>query len=103
MQVHRQRCQKCGSIDLRNLISRDSGQAAKIYVRCAKCRELVAFYELSRYYHHGKGIESYLRAHGVGAADSARTWMAEFERLQNEAIGGYEEALENLQSENKDV
>ena len=36
----------------------------RVFVRCCGCRELVACYELSRYYHHGKEADSYLRSLG---------------------------------------
>ncbi|HBE66665.1 MAG TPA: hypothetical protein DDW52_00820 [Planctomycetaceae bacterium] len=103
IEVHRQRCQACSSMELRDIIVREVGKPMAIYVRCAKCGELVAFYELQRYYHHGKGIESFLRAHGVGAADSGRAWLDDFKRVQKRALEGFERALERLRRENKDV
>ena len=103
MQVHRQTCQACGSIDVRNILARETNKPTIVYVRCRKCSELVAYYELSGYYHHGKGIESYLQAQGVSAADSGRAWLAEFNRIQEEALSGYEAALQKLTEENKEV
>jgi hypothetical protein len=103
IEVHRQTCQKCHSIDVRDIIVREPGKPMLIYVRCAKCGELVASYELHRYYHHGKGIESYLRAHGGGAADSGRAWLADFKKLQTDAIAGFQAALAKLQQENKEI
>ena len=103
MHVNRQTCQLCGSIDVRNILVREANHPTFVYVRCAKCKELVACYELSNYYHHGKGIESYLRAHGVAAGDSARQWMEEFQRVQEKAVAGYENALEKLAEDHKDV
>lgn len=103
MDVKRQTCQTCGSIDVRNLIVRgDEGQQV-IFVRCAACKNLVARYELKDYYHHGKGIESYLRAHGRHHSDSGREWMKAFEESQEKAVIGYEEALEFLSDRQKDV
>ena len=103
MQVHRQTCQQCGSIDVRNIIAREAGRSTTIFVRCAKCLELVASYELKNYYHHGKGIESYLRTHGMGAGDSGRQWLAEFERVKQSALDGFEKALKALAEQNKEV
>ena len=103
MQVNRQNCQACGSIEVRNILVREADQPTIVYVRCGKCAELVARYELNDYYHHGKGIESYLRAHGVVAADSGRQWLAEFKRAQQNAQTGYEEALRLLADEQKEV
>lgn len=103
MQVSRQTCQKCGSIDVRNLVVREAQHPTMVYVRCSHCKELVACYELSNYYHHGKGIEAYLRAHGVAAADSGRQWLAEFTRVQEDALTGYQAALKQLTDNHKSV
>ena len=103
MQVNRQTCQKCGSIDVRNLLARETDRPTIVYVRCAGCLELVACYELSDYYHHHKGIESYLRAHGVSAADSGRMWLADFKQVQQDALSGYEAALEQLDEAGKEI
>jgi hypothetical protein len=103
MRVDRQTCQKCGSIEVRNILSRKSDRPTIVYVQCAKCFELVAYYELSHYYHHGKGIESYLKAQGVGAADSGRRWLDDFQQIQEVATTGYAEALEQLDQQQKDV
>ena len=103
LQVHRQRCQNCQSIDVRDIIVRETGKPMVVYVRCARCGELVASYELQRYYHHGKGIESYLRNHGVGAADSGHAWLAEFQKIQAEAEAGFQAALKKLSDEHKDI
>lgn len=103
MQVSRQTCQSCGTIDVRNILVREPGQATMVYVRCRQCKSLVASYELSGYYHHGKGIESYLRAHGAAAADSGRQWLDEFQRVQKRAVAGYEAALEQLSAEQKEI
>jgi len=103
MQANRQTCQQCGSIDVRNIIARDPGSPTVIYVRCGKCGELVASYELKNYYHHGKGIESYLRGHGVTAGDSGRNWLTEFKQVKQKALDGFAAALEKLAEENKQV
>ena len=83
---------------MHNLLVRASNQANVVYVRCASCQALVARYELSGYYQHGQGLESYLKAHGVAAGDSGRQWLAEFERTQAEAIAGYEAAVARLEA-----
>jgi hypothetical protein len=103
MEVKRQRCQSCGSIDVRNILVR-SGRDQIVYVRCSKCEQLVARYELKDYYHHGKGMESYLRAHGAsGGADSGRAWLEQFNKSQEQAVSGYEAALEALRSAHKEI
>ncbi len=102
MDVKRQTCQACHSIDVRNIIVRTNGRQI-IYVRCAKCKELVARYDLKNYYHHGKGIESYLRAKGARGNDSGRTWLEDFKRSQERAEKGYEAALKFLEEHQKEV
>jgi len=103
MDVHRQRCQNCDSINLRNIIAREANHPTVVYVRCQQCKELVARYELSNYYHHGKGMESYLRSHGVASNDSAREWLKEFQHVQQDALTGYEAALMQLNEQQKEV
>jgi uncharacterized C2H2 Zn-finger protein len=102
MDVKRQTCQACRSIDVRNVIVRD-GQDQVIFVRCGKCKELVARYLLKDYYHHGKGIESYLRAHGIAGGDSARAWMDAFKKSQQQAVTDYEDALKALEAAHKEI
>lgn len=102
MDVKRQTCQSCFSIDVRNIIVRE-GDRQMIFVRCAKCKELVARYELKDYYHHGKGIESYLRSHRVTQGESGREWLEAFNRSQNEAVTGYAAALNALDEQQKEV
>lgn len=103
MEVHRQQCSACQSIDVRNIIVRKPGMPNVIYVRCLNCGKLVARYELSDYYHHGKGVESYLRYKGAQAAESGRQWLDDFQRIQQQAIDGYQEALKQLEEKEKDV
>lgn len=102
MDVKRQTCQACRSIDVRNIIVRN-GRDQVIFVRCAHCKELVARYQLKDYYHHGKGIESYLRARGALGGDSAREWMDAFQKSQEQAVVGYDEALKILEAAHKEV
>ena len=99
MEVLRQTCQACGSEKLENLILREPEKPQVIMVRCAACGELVARYELSDYYHHGKDMDSYLRAQGNLALDSGRTWLAKFERVKQEAVESFEKVKEVLKEE----
>lgn len=103
MEVHRQRCQACRSIDLRNILVREVGRPQVVFVRCAQCGELVARYELSAYYHHGKDLESYLRSQGAASAESGRRMLDEFKRAQTEATEGYETVLTKLTELEKPV
>ncbi|MGF1469191.1 MAG: hypothetical protein ACFCGT_23955 [Sandaracinaceae bacterium] len=103
MDVHRQRCQRCGSIDVRNLLVRQAGLPQTVYVRCSSCGELVARYVLSDYYHHGRGLESYLRSHGGDFAESGRRIAEELRKAEASALAGYEKALAHLAKAGKDV
>lgn len=62
MELHIQKCQSCGSRDVRNILVRNSDQ--KVYVQCRQCEALVARYILAPagYYHAGKEFESFLRS-----------------------------------------
>lgn len=103
MEVHRQTCQSCGSKDVRNILVREPGRAQMVFVRCSNCHSLVARYRLSDYYHHGKGIESYLRSKGGGFGDSGRRELKQFGEIQEEAEEGYRKALESLEEEGKEI
>jgi hypothetical protein len=96
MELHRQQCQACGGYDMRDILVREESHPTVIYVRCIGCRSLVARYELSDYYHHGKGIESYLRSHGASDAESGRRILDEFTHARDRAVAGYERALQEL-------
>jgi hypothetical protein len=97
MEVVVQKCQECGSEEVRNMLVREQGRAQMVYVCCAKCGSLVARYRLRDYYHHGKGIESFLRSAGSGGGDSGRDALAEFQKLKEEAVEGFEQALRLLE------
>lgn len=62
MELHVQKCQQCGSRNLRNILVREESQ--KVYVQCRDCESLVARYILAPggYYHEGKEFESFLRS-----------------------------------------
>ena len=102
MQVHRQRCQRCDSIGLHNLLVRKPGKSQIVLVVCASCRELVARYELSSYYHHGKGIDSWLRSFDP-ITESARDLGEAFESARETAVSEFDEALAVLEAEGKGV
>ena len=103
MEINRQTCQSCGSIDVRNIIARESDLPMTIYVRCAKCGELVARYKLREYYHHGKDVDSFLRSQAAAIAESGRNVLGEFRRTQKESVEGYEVVLKELEKEGKEV
>ena len=103
MEVHRQRCQACDSLDLRDILVRRQGEPTAVYVRCAGCGELVARYLLRGYYHHGKGVESWLRSRGTDSVESGRDTAAEFEGVKKAAVDGYEQVLAKLEEMGKPV
>ncbi|MHC4992372.1 MAG: hypothetical protein ACYTGC_15470 [Planctomycetota bacterium] len=102
MEIHRQQCQACGSHDVHNILARETGRPQTVYVRCARCRDLVARYLLSGYYHHGKDVDSYLRSLGHLAAESGRDTLEDFKQVQNDAIEGFERVLEHLKSKEEE-
>jgi hypothetical protein len=88
---------------MRNILVREEGRSTTVYVRCADCGDLVARYELSGYYHHGKGMDSYLRSIGPRAAESGRNLLGEFRRVQSDSVAGYQRALLALDELHKEV
>lgn len=102
MEVLHQTCQACGATELRNILVREPGHAQMVFVRCARCDKFVARYRLQSYYHAGKGIESYLRSLGAGAAESGRQQLDEFLQLEEEATSQYQRALEALEEKPAD-
>lgn len=102
MEVHRQTCQACGSIDVRNILRRAEGHHTTVFVRCARCKALVARYELRAYYHHGKGVESWLRSH-EGTTESGRDLSEAFARVEEQTLDEYEEVLAALAQQDKEV
>ncbi len=101
MEVHRQTCQACGCRLLHNIIAREPGERTVIFVSCDQCEQLVARYVLDGYYHHGKGIESYLRS-VRGSFESGRQMLESFEATARDAQAGYQRVLEALAAEKKE-
>lgn len=102
MEVYRQECQSCGSHEMMNIIVRAIGKRQVILVRCQGCGDLVARYELAGYYHHKKGIESYLRNVAV-AAESAIDLQDAFVRLKERSPLELVEALKVLEASESEV
>lgn len=103
MEVHRQRCQACGGLDHRNLIVRQPGAHQTVYVRCVTCEALVARYELATYYHHGRGLASWMRGVARATLESGRALQQRFEQVVASAEAGYAEALDWLARHDKPV
>ncbi len=102
MEIRRQRCQACGGYELHNILVREPRLRTAVYVRCAECRELVARYSLADYYHHGKGMDSFLRSRTASVAESGRDLLELFERAKQRAIEGYARVVEELARQGKD-
>ena len=103
MEIHRQQCQGCGTFETRNILVREPNKPTTVYVRCCKCGQLVARYILSDYYHHGKGVESFLKSQGSSAAESGRDILGEFKSIEKQSLTGYLDALKYLESRDKPV
>ncbi len=83
MELHIQKCQSCGSRDLRNILVRSEEQ--KVFVQCRECEKLVARYILQSggYYHSGKNFESFLRSiERDGGMSSGRDLQTIFEEVK---------------------
>lgn len=97
MEIKIQRCQNCGSRDLRNILVRDESQ--KVIVQCRNCDALVARYILSTggYYHAGKDFESFLRSiERDGGASSARDLHTEFDEVKHTVEGEFDQVQAEL-------
>lgn len=85
MELHIQKCQRCESRTLRNILVRDEDQ--KVYVQCCDCKHLVARYVLSTegYFHSGKEFESFLRSvERDGGYSSAKNLQELFENQKEQ-------------------
>lgn len=100
MEVHRQTCQQCGSIEMRNIVMRQAGKSALVLVRCGSCEQLVARYELKGYYHHGKGFEAWLRNVAV-STESSLDLKDAFANLGQSAEQELESAVAELAAKGK--
>lgn len=103
MEVHRQQCQDCGGYDVKNILVREENLPTVIYVRCSSCGDLVARYELSDYYHHGRGVESFLRARMATVEESGRHMLELFKEAKSKAVEGYHKVLEELERRGKKI
>ena len=90
-------------MDIRNILVRESGSPTTVYARCGGCGELVARYRLSEYYHHGKGLDSFIRSLGPMCTESGRDVLAQFNHVREEATDGYRAAMDILNEQGKAV
>jgi hypothetical protein len=99
MEVHRQTCQKCGCIEMVNILGRAVGESDKVYVQCNNCKELVARYIIAQggYYHHGRGFESYLQSLNRGGFyESTKDMQVDFEQLKEKCEMEYKEIVSEI-------
>lgn len=92
MELHIQKCQQCGSRNLRNILSREMEQ--RVYVQCRDCEALVARYILTKggYHHTGKGFESFLRSvERDGGFASGRLIQTDYEAMEQDVQDQFEE------------
>ena len=92
MELHIQKCQSCGSRNLRNILVRDEAQ--KVFVQCRECDELVARYVLAvgGYYHAGKAFESFLRSlERDGGASSGKDLQTLFDQTLSSTVKEFED------------
>ncbi len=98
MDIHKQKCQKCQSVNVINYIYRSEARPDEIFVQCADCDELVAKYTLTNtgYYHHHKGFESFLRAiERSGESISFSTIENMFATTKKEIINTFNKILQS--------
>ena len=97
MEIHIQKCQRCGSRRMRNILVRDEEQ--KVFVQCRDCDSLVARYILTvgGYYHAGKDFESFLRSmERDGESSSGRDIQSLFEEVKNDTEQEFSQLDEQL-------
>jgi len=92
MELHIQKCQQCGSRNLRNILLREMDQ--QVFVQCRDCSALVARYVLAKggYHHVGKGFESFLRSvERDGGFSSAREIQSDYDDLEQDVKQRFKE------------
>lgn len=104
MEIHVQKCQKCHSGSLKNILYREPGELDKVYVQCQECGEFVASYVISPlgYFHNGKGFESFLRGiNRSGEFMSGRRIQGLFDKRKEEELGRFVKLIELLKKHKK--
>ncbi|MFQ3230884.1 hypothetical protein [Reinekea sp.] len=94
MDVNIQKCQNCGSREMRNILARTSSQ--HVVVQCRKCDEFVARYQIASggYFHNGKDYESFLRTMMLDSGfTSGRDLRAVFEEVSESAAATFDRAI----------
>ena len=100
MEIHVQKCQKCDSTNLKNIIFRESGEPDRIYVQCHDCHDFVSSYVIAPlgYYHNGKGFDSFLRGvNRSGEFMSGRRIKTLFQDRKNGEQAAFDDVINKLQ------
>ena len=90
---------------MRNLVVRNPGTHEKIYAQCENCKQLVARYILAEmgYYHHGKGVESFLKSvENSGDMYSGRDLLETFKNISEDENKNFEKIATTLHEMGKD-
>ena len=99
MEIHRQQCQACKSFNLHILLVRKANEGIEqAYVVCKDCGEPVAKYELSAYFHKGRGIESFLNSMARRGDISSSRKIPRVETLEKNFVEEWQE-LKSLMKE----
>ncbi len=99
MEVHVQKCQKCQSAHLKNILYREAGEPDRVFVQCHDCQEFVASYIISPmgYFHNGRGYNSFLRGvHRSGEFMSGRRIKDLFTKRKYGEQKAFDEVIEKL-------
>jgi hypothetical protein len=84
-------------MEMLNLLVREPGESDKVFTECAGCHELVARYTIAPrgYFHHGKGVESYLRGLNRGGAyESAKEVKDGFTKMGEACLAEFKKVKE---------
>lgn len=99
MEVLIQKCQKCQSDNLKNILFREAGEPDRVFVECQNCLVFVASYVIAPlgYFHNGKGFESFLRGvNRSGEFMSGRRVKNLFSERKGLEIKAFENVKEKL-------
>jgi len=76
----------------------EEGTDLLVYVRCAECHAFIARYQVNRCYHHGKGLDSYLKSLPSFDLSSGYAILEELAALRADAVSGYQMVTKAIES-----
>ncbi len=94
MDIYIQKCQQCGSRNLRNILARDDAQ--RVFVQCRDCGHFVARYVIAPggYFHDGRDYESFLRVTMLDSGfSSGRDLKTVFKETAESSQRGFDRAI----------